>query len=125
MVSICCSPPRQMTGPSGPDLPEGRKKVIDPILVPLGRPRVNDLQVVFHGQVGEDPTVVGHIADTFAEESIGFVPLRSSPLNEMVPSFGGVSPMILRMVVLLPAPFRPRSPTTSPLETVREISKRT
>ena len=32
--------------------------------------------------------------------------------------------MMLRMVVLFPAPFLPRRPTTSPFVTVRETSKR-
>jgi quinol-cytochrome oxidoreductase complex cytochrome b subunit len=42
----------------------------------------------------------------------------------MEPSFGGVSPIILLIVVLFPAPFLPRRPTTSPFDTVMETSKR-
>src|SRR3954465_9477741 len=36
------------------------------------------------------------------------------------PSVGGMKPVIMRMVVLLPAPFGPRKPNTSPFSTVKE-----
>src|SRR3954463_15274421 len=36
------------------------------------------------------------------------------------PSLGGMKPVIIRMVVLLPAPFGPRKPSTSPFSTVKE-----
>ena len=36
------------------------------------------------------------------------------------PSVGGMKPVIMRMVVVLPAPFGPRKPSTSPFSTVNE-----
>src|SRR5687768_16452152 len=36
------------------------------------------------------------------------------------PSVGGMKPVIMRMVVLLPAPLGPRKPNTSPLSTEKE-----
>ena len=45
----------------------------------------------------------------------------SWPPMEMAPSDGGMNPVIIRMVVDLPAPFGPRNPKTSPRSTVNEI----
>ena len=39
----------------------------------------------------------------------------SWPAITAVPSVGGRKPVSMRMVVVLPAPFGPRKPTTSPL----------
>src|SRR3954469_4730240 len=36
------------------------------------------------------------------------------------PAVGGMKPVIMRIVVLLPAPFGPRKPRTSPFSTVKE-----
>ena len=41
----------------------------------------------------------------------------SSPASAMRPCFGRAMPMIERSVVVLPAPFRPMSVTTSPAPT--------
>ena len=49
----------------------------------------------------------------------------SWPLKRMVPARGGVSPMIDRSVVVLPAPFRPRSTVISPAGTAKETSRST
>ena len=40
----------------------------------------------------------------------------------MRPEVGGMKPVIMRMVVDLPAPFGPRKPSTSPRSTVNEIA---
>src|SRR6266508_2000498 len=45
----------------------------------------------------------------------------SSPHTETRPSLGGMKPVIMRMVVDLPAPLGPRNPRTSPLPTSKEI----
>jgi hypothetical protein len=42
----------------------------------------------------------------------------------MLPDLGGVSPMILRKVVVFPAPFLPNRQTASPSLTSKEIPKR-
>src|SRR5438552_16242100 len=39
-----------------------------------------------------------------------------------LPTVGGMSPVIMRMVVDFPAPFGPRKPSTSPRSTVNEMS---
>src|SRR5258706_15014079 len=39
----------------------------------------------------------------------------------MRPSVGGMKPVIMRMVVDLPAPFGPRKPSTSPRSTLNEM----
>src|SRR6266436_5259091 len=51
--------------------------------------------------------------------SIGFS-CTSRPHTETVPALGGMKPVIMRMVVDLPAPFGPRNPSTSPLPTSKE-----
>src|SRR5215831_44714 len=48
--------------------------------------------------------------------SIGFS-CTSSPHTEIRPAVGGMKPVIMRMVVDLPAPLGPRKPSTSPLPT--------
>src|ERR1044071_3797569 len=45
----------------------------------------------------------------------------SKPPTATLPSVGGMKPVIIRMVVDLPAPFGPRKPSTSPRSTVNEI----
>ncbi len=42
-----------------------------------------------------------------------------APLTVTVPDVGRSSPMIMRMVVDLPAPFGPRKPVTRPASTVK------
>src|SRR5436853_7678792 len=39
----------------------------------------------------------------------------------MAPDVGGMKPVIMRMVVDLPAPLGPRKPSTSPFSTVNEM----
>src|SRR6266581_4615138 len=46
----------------------------------------------------------------------------SSPHTETRPSLGGMKPVIMRMVVDLPAPLGPRNPRTSPLATSKETA---
>src|SRR4051812_35396041 len=45
----------------------------------------------------------------------------SKPPTAILPSVGGMKPVIMRMVVDLPAPFGPRKPSTSPRSTVNEM----
>src|ERR1700723_95528 len=45
----------------------------------------------------------------------------SNPPTVTVPFVGGIKPVIIRMVVDLPAPFGPRKPSTSPRATEKEI----
>ncbi len=52
-------------------------------------------------------------------------PTSSCPLNEMLPLRGGVSPMMERMVVVLPIPLRPKSATTVASFTSRDTPWRT
>ncbi len=51
--------------------------------------------------------------------AIGFS-TTSCPPTETFPSVGGIKPVIMRMVVDLPAPLGPRNPSTSPRSTVKE-----
>src|SRR6266850_3975522 len=51
--------------------------------------------------------------------SIGFS-CTSRPHTETAPALGGMNPVIMRMVVDLPAPLGPRNPSTSPLPTSKE-----
>src|SRR5437588_4998540 len=46
----------------------------------------------------------------------------SNPPTEMAPEVGGMKPVIMRMVVDLPAPLGPRKPSTSPRSTQKETS---
>src|SRR5579871_2087162 len=43
------------------------------------------------------------------------------PPTVMVPADGGMKPVIIRMVVDLPAPFGPRKPSTSPRSSENEM----
>src|SRR5436190_3319457 len=45
----------------------------------------------------------------------------SKPPTATLPEVGGMKPVIMRMVVDLPAPFGPRKPSTSPRSTVNEM----
>src|SRR5262245_6784053 len=53
-----------------------------------------------------------------------FTPIGSSwtsiPQTDTRPDVGGMKPVIMRMVVDLPAPLGPRNPSTSPLPTSNE-----
>src|SRR5713101_1387585 len=51
--------------------------------------------------------------------SIGFS-CTASPHTVTLPALGGMKPVIMRMVVDLPAPLGPRNPSTSPLPTSKE-----
>src|ERR1700704_2814048 len=51
--------------------------------------------------------------------SIGFS-CTSRPHTETLPALGGMKPVIMRIVVDLPAPLGPRNPSTSPLATSKE-----
>src|SRR5882762_1879094 len=51
--------------------------------------------------------------------SIGFS-CTPSPHTETLPALGGMKPVIMRMVVDLPAPLGPRNPSTSPVPTSKE-----
>src|SRR6266849_6597634 len=51
--------------------------------------------------------------------SIGFS-WTSRPHTETLPALGGMKPVIMRIVVDLPAPLGPRNPSTSPLPTSNE-----
>ena len=46
----------------------------------------------------------------------------SWPAITAVPFVGGRKPVSMRIVVVLPAPFGPRKPTTSPFPTENETS---
>jgi hypothetical protein len=50
---------------------------------------------------------------------IGFSTI-SNPPTVILPSVGGIKPVIMRMEVDLPAPFGPRNPKTSPRSTENE-----
>ena len=52
-------------------------------------------------------------------------PVMSVPSNTMRPEEGGVSPMMARMVVVLPTPLRPSRQTHSPRATVSEMPNST
>src|SRR5258708_10598958 len=51
--------------------------------------------------------------------SIGFS-CTSRPHTETLPALGGMKPVIMRIVVDLPAPLGPRNPSTSPFPTSKE-----
>src|SRR5712691_10709514 len=52
--------------------------------------------------------------------SIGDSAMSCEP-TVIFPSVGGMNPVIMRMVVDLPAPFGPRKPSTSPRSTANEM----
>ena len=55
----------------------------------------------------------------------GALPVMFSPFQMARPRRGGVRPMMLRMVVVLPTPLRPSRPTHSPGATSMETPKST
>ncbi|MNC98292.1 hypothetical protein D3C83_162080 [compost metagenome] len=46
----------------------------------------------------------------------------SNPATFTVPEDAGMKPVMMRIVVVLPAPFGPRKPRISPLAAVNEMS---
>ncbi len=55
----------------------------------------------------------------------GAFPVTSAPFQVTRPRLGGVRPMMLRMVVVLPTPLRPSKQTHSPRRTSSETPKST
>ncbi len=104
----------QVSGPAGLDLFKGWKEIVDTPLVPVLVSPERNLEIVIDREIGKDPPIVGDIGDALPHEEIGLLPRNRFSMEGNGPlSRRGESPMLL-MVVLFPAPFRPRSPTISP-----------
>ena len=74
---------------------------------------------------GKDPPVLRHEADAEPGDAEGRQPGHvAAAQGDPARLRGGVSPMMLRTVVVLPAPLRPSRHTTSPASTVeREVEQ--
>src|SRR5262249_35568928 len=96
------------------------------VAAPVTRAPAGHVEVLPHREVGEDPPVFGHEAEAGARHPIGG-PARAvpTPRHRMRPACGGVRPMMLRMVVVLPTPLRPSRQTHSPAFTAMETPKST
>ena len=70
------------------------------------------MQVLAHGHVRIQRHGLRQIADGRAAASGSSC--TSCPATTAVPAVGGVKPVMIRMVVVFPAPFGPRKPITSP-----------
>ncbi len=69
----------------------------------------------------------GQAAETSSSHGVGqgLSPVTSSPSSRTLPLIGLIRPDAVRKVVVLPAPFGPRSATTPESGTERETSHRT
>ena len=119
IVSICCSPPdRKPPCRSRSSSSLGNSSHTASIVQRPGRPAARRATSRFsqHGQLGEDAPVLRHEADAErAPSGTARQPVIVLPLPQRSrPGVGGVSPMIERMVVVLPTPLRPSRQTHSP-----------
>ena len=82
---------------------------------------LEDLQILVRRKRREDASGGRHIGDPGSGDHVRFeagdVPAVE---RSRCPAFGGASPMTLLIVVVLPAPLRPRMATSSPASTVME-----
>ena len=77
------------------------------------------LQVLGHAQAEVEPGRLGHDRDALADlDPVGRV--RAKPATTAEPELGAMRVPSMRTVVVLPAPFGPRNPNTSPLATLSD-----
>ena len=83
------------------------------------------LEIVLDREVGEDAPPLRHVADAAAARR-GRAPAcaASVPNTLTEPERAGVSPMMLRIVVVLPAPLRPSKVVMLPSAAASETSCR-
>ena len=73
-----------------------------------------DPQVLVHRERAEDPLTLRHVADPEPRDGVRGQAVRSdAPSKRTAPRRGWSRPMTVRRVVVLPAPFRPRSTVTA------------
>ncbi len=115
MVSICCSPPLRRLPLFLPrSLRRGNVSYTFSSVHASGLSLVRAAMVRFSvtDRDGKIMRPCGTRPMPAREIWLGGSPTSSLPLNLMLPLRGGVRPMMERMVVVLPMPFRPRSAIT-------------
>ena len=119
MASICCSPPESLFARFRARLPRlgNSSKTRGSVHRPVRDWRATSR---FSRTVSDAKTrrPCGTSAMPRSTMRKGGQRVTSSPLNPTRPRRGGVKPMIERMSVVLPIPFRPRIVTISPGPTV-------
>src|SRR5262249_49371785 len=101
------------------------------VAAPLTSAAAGHIEVLPHREVREDPPILGHEAEASARHPVGLPARDIDPLPHHTarlprrPACGGVRPMMLRMVVVLPTPLRPSRQTHSPAFTAIETPKST
>jgi hypothetical protein len=118
IASICCSPPESFVPWLRKPLLEIREELEDL------RDRQSALahdrrqqQVLLDVEAREDPALLRAVRDAALRDPVGSEPHDLLALEQDRPFARGTTPMIDRSVVVLPAPLRPRSVTTSPAAT--------
>jgi hypothetical protein len=82
-------------------------------------------EVLFGGEVGEDPSPFGAVADAGGRPLVQCPPRRRWPSKVISPEVVDTSPRIVFSNVDLPAPFPPRTLTSCPAATSTLTSKST
>ena len=117
MVSICCSPPERnppWRPSSSRSFGKRSKTALDrPVPGRSGAAR-GHVEVLPDREIGEDAPVLRDEADAGAGDAVGRPAGDVGPFHITRPRCGGVRPMMLRMVVVLPTPLRPSRHTHSP-----------
>ena len=119
MASICCSPPESVPPDcSARSRSRGNSAKTRSSVQPAARAPSSRFSLTESGEKIRRPC--GTSAMPRREIRYGGQAWIGSPSKTMRPSRGGVKPTMLRIMVVFPAPFRPRSATASPAATRRE-----
>ena len=105
-------------------LPEAREQLEDAIEGPPVRSGAEE-QVLADRERREDAASLRHQREAPPRDAMRGPVVNRLPSSRMRPSRGGVNPMMLRISVVLPAPFRPRRATASPGPTRSDTPWRT
>jgi len=83
------------------------------------------MEVLRDRQLGEDPGILGRVADAEQRALVDGQARDAVPRKLMLPARDGSRPMIVSMVVVFPAPLRPTRTIDSPWSTLSETPRST
>ena len=74
-------------------------------------------EIVLDGQLPEDARILGQVSHAGRARRYIGERVTSLPSNKTVPPSASIRPIVIRKLVVLPAPLGPSRPTTSPRST--------